>query len=134
MDLSDVLAQFPGWIIFAMAVATIGTGFPSWWEPMTNKHLKVSAIPFSIVCTRSVQANSPTQRVVLWWQFHIIVAGISSLVTLYLAIFLRDDYHTNSTQRAKLSSLHIGIAALQLLGCLFAYRTRQHATQVSHGP
>eukprot|EP01046_Picozoa_sp_COSAG06_P034508 COSAG06_NODE_3621_length_5107_cov_5.314497_3_plen_223_part_00 len=52
-------------------------------------------------------------------------------MTLYLAIFLRDRYATGTVgQREKISSLHIGIAALQLLGCLFAWRTQAHALQV----
>lgn len=28
----------PG-IVFSLAAASVGTGFPGWWEPMTNKHL-----------------------------------------------------------------------------------------------
>ena len=99
---TDGLA-FPGWIVFCMAVATLATGFPGWWEPMTNKHLRL----------------------------HMIVSAISAAVTLYLAIFLRDRYATLAiAQREKIASLHIGIAAMQLLGCMFAFRTQAHAVQV----
>ena len=64
---------------------------------------------------------------------HIVVSGVSALTTLYLSIFLRDRYRVMSLypgQRDKLGALHIGIAALQALGCLFANRTKVHATQV----
>lgn len=29
--------SYPGWIIFCLAVTSLGSGFPSWWEPMTNR-------------------------------------------------------------------------------------------------
>lgn len=44
---------------------------------------------------------------------------------------MRERYATGSVeQREKVASLHIGIAALQLLGCLFSWRTQAHALQV----
>jgi hypothetical protein len=97
---------FPGWIIFSLAMAAIGTGFPAWWEPMTNKHLNM----------------------------HIIVSVISALVSLWLAIVMRDRYQIVSSQRAgqadRLASLHIGTASLQLLGGFFAFKTKANAAQV----
>lgn len=33
----------PG-IVFSLAVATVATGFPGWWEPMTQKHLRLHMI------------------------------------------------------------------------------------------
>ncbi len=44
---------------------------------------------------------------------------------------MRDRYATGTVgQREKVASLHIGIAALQLLGCLFSWRAQAHALQV----
>ena len=64
-------------------------------------------------------------------RLHMIISAASAIVTVALSIVLRDQYATQSAgQRAKLSSLHIGIAAFQMLGCLFAFRTQAHALQV----
>jgi hypothetical protein len=46
---------YPGWIVFSLASATIATGFPGWWEPMTNNNLNL----------------------------HIVASGVSAVVTLY---------------------------------------------------
>ena len=55
-------------------------------------------------------------------RLHMIISAASAIVTVALSIVLRDQYATQSAgQRAKLSSLHIGIAAFQMLGCLFAF-------------
>lgn len=44
---------------------------------------------------------------------------------------MRDRYATRSEQqKEKVASLHIGIAAMQLLGCLFSWRAQAHAQQV----
>ena len=66
-------------------------------------------------------------------QFHAKIGRVccTAVATLYLAVFMRDRYATGSVeQREKIASLHIGIAALQLLGCLFSWRTQAHALEV----
>ena len=46
-------ALAPG-IVFSLAVATVATGFPGWWEPMTNKHLRLHMIVACISAGNSI--------------------------------------------------------------------------------
>ena len=55
---------FPAWVCFSLAIATIITGFPTWWEPMTNNHARL----------------------------HIITAGLSAAVTAIVCTFLSEKF------------------------------------------
>ncbi len=55
---------FPAWVCFSLAVATLITGFPTWWEPMTNNHARL----------------------------HIITAGLSAAVTAIVCTFLSEKF------------------------------------------
>jgi hypothetical protein len=63
---------FPAWICFSLGIATLITGFPTWWEPMTNNHARL----------------------------HIITAALSAVVTAIICTFLSEKFEiANSRQR-----------------------------------
>eukprot|EP01047_Picozoa_sp_COSAG01_P004103 COSAG01_NODE_131_length_24907_cov_19.802201_17_plen_284_part_00 len=94
---------FPAWICFSLAIATIVTGFPSWWEPMTNNHAKL----------------------------HIITSALASTVTTLITVLLAEKFEiADSRQRGKVVGLYAGLAVLEFLGCFFAVRVAQQTKNV----
>ena len=94
---------FPAWVCFSLAVATIVTGFPTWWEPMTNNHAKL----------------------------HIITSGLAATVTTIITVLLSEKFEiADSRQRGKVVGLYAGQAVLEFLGCFFAVRVAQQTKNV----
>jgi hypothetical protein len=66
----------PG-IVFSLAVATVATGFPGWWEPMTQKHLRLhmivafvssgmsAALPMTTTMIMKMSKDLPADEVLL---------------------------------------------------------------------
>jgi len=94
---------FPAWICFSLAIATIVTGFPTWWEPMTNNHAKL----------------------------HIITSALAAAVTVIITVLLAEKFEiADSRQRGKVVGLYSGLAVLEFLGCFFAVRVAQQTANV----
>ena len=94
---------FPAWICFSLAIATIVTGFPTWWEPMTNNHAKL----------------------------HIITSALAAAVTTIITVLLAEKFEiADSRQRGKVVGLYSGLAVLEFLGCFFAVRAAQQTANV----
>ena len=94
---------FPAWICFSLGVATLVTGFPTWWEPMTNNHARL----------------------------HIITAALAAVVTGVITIFLAEKFEiADARQRGRVVGLYAGLAVLEFLGCFFAVRVRQQTANV----
>ena len=94
---------FPAWICFSLAIATLITGFPTWWEPMTNNHARL----------------------------HIIVSALSAIVTGIICIFLAEKFEVaDSRQRGRVVGLYAGLAVLEFLGCFFAVKVKEQTNNV----